>query len=292
MDALTTEERFKKGSQAVWLGMAGNVILTVIKFFAGIVGHSQAMIADAVESFSDILSTSVVLVGLRVSRKPVDAEHPYGHGKAEPLATAIVGSIVVIAGLDILYSSTRFLIIGKHPPGLIALAVAPVSILINEIIYRYISATAKKLGSTVIMANAWDYRKDAISSIATLFGIAGARLGFPLLDPLVAALVSFMIMKIGYDVISSAAKELMDAAPLKPSSQQIIAIAEKCEGVEHAFVRARRMGQFVLVDMKIDIDPEFTISQGHAIAKKVKTCVMQELDNVTDVMVHVNPHYD
>lgn len=293
MDTLTNEERFKKGEQVTWLGIAGNILLTIFKLIAGIIGHSQAMIADAAESFSDIMATVVVLVSLRVSKKPVDADHPYGHGKAESLATAVVGLIVIAAGVYILFTSTRLLLGGRlRPPELIALIAAVITIVVKEIMYLYVSAAAKRLDSSVIMANAWDYRKDAISSIATLIGITGARLGFPLLDPLVAALVSFLIMKIGYDVLMTATKELMDTAPARPTSEQIIKIAESCGGVEHAHVRARRMGQFVFVDMKIDINPEFTISQGHAIAKEVKTQIMTKLDNVADVMVHVNPHYD
>lgn len=290
---LTAEERYKKGERVTWMGVVGNILLTAFKLFAGIVGRSQAMIADAVESFSDIIATLVVLISLRISRKPMDAEHPYGHGRAESLATAAVGLIIVAFGLYILYSSARLLFISRlRAPEQIALIAAVITIVIKEIMYRYVSSAASRLESSVIMASAWDYRKDAVSSLATMFGIAGARLGFPILDPLVAALVSFLIMKIGYDVLETATKELMDTAPEKPTAKQIIAIAEACTGVEHAYVRARRMGQFVFVDMKIDIDPEYTISQGHAIAKEVKTQVMKKLDNVADVMVHVNPHYD
>lgn len=293
MGNLSSEEKFQKGERVTWLGIIGNILLTIFKFFAGVVGHSQAMVADAAESFSDILATIVVLISLRISRKPRDAEHQFGHGKAESLATATVGLIVTVAGLYILITSFRLLIGGKiRTPEIIALIAAVITIIIKEIMYRIVSVTAKNLNSSVIMANAWDYRKDAISSVATLFGIAGARLGFPMLDPLVAALVSFLIIKIGYDILNTAIKELMDTMPDKPTAKEIIAVAEECKGVEHAFARARRMGQYVYVDMKIDINPEFTISQGHAIAKEVKSLLMSRLDNVADVMVHVNPHYD
>ncbi|HEX21593.1 MAG TPA: cation transporter, partial [Actinobacteria bacterium] len=261
MEKLSSEEKFKKGERVTWLGIIGNILLTIFKFFAGIVGHSQAMFADGAESLSDILATIVVLISLRVSRKPRDAEHQFGHGKAESLATAIVGMIVIIAGLYVLITSSRLLIGGKtRVPETIALVAAVVTIVIKEIMYRIVSVVAKNLNSSVIMANAWDYRKDAISSVVTFFGIAGARLGFPILDPLVAALVSFIIIKIGYDILHTATKELMDTIPDNPTSEQIIAVAEECKGVEHAVARARRMGQYVYVDMKIDINPDFTIS--------------------------------
>jgi len=292
-EKLSIEEKFKQGERVTWLGIIGNIFLTIFKFFAGIVGHSQAMVADGAESLSDILATIVVLISLRVSRKPRDAEHQFGHGKAESLATAVVGLIVSAAGLYILVTSSLLLISGKERvPEMIALIAAVVTIVIKEIMYRVVSAAANNLNSSVIMANAWDYRKDAISSVATLFGIAGARLGYHILDPLVAAAVSFLIIKIGYDILKTATKELMDTVPDKPTAGEIITVAEECKGVEHAFARARRMGQYVYVDMKIDINPEFTISQGHAIAKEVKSRLISKFDIVADVMVHVNPHYD
>lgn len=280
--------------RVTWLGILANIALTVFKFVAAIIGRSQAMLADATESFSDIVATSVVLTSLKISKKPQDAEHPYGHGKAESIATAVVGIVVGIAGFLILTTTLRSILSGvSHTPGLIALIAAIVTIFVKEAMYRYSALIAKKIHSSVIMANAWDYRKDAYSSIATLVGIAGARLGFPILDPLAGALVSLVIIKIGYDILSVASRELMDAMPERPTSQQLLGIAENTPGVEHVYgIRARRMGQYVYVDLKIDINPELTVSEGHKIAKEVKDKVINNLENVVDVVVHVNPHYD
>lgn len=291
--ALTTEDRFARAEKITWFGIVGNIALTAFKFLAGIIGRSQAMIADATESLSDLISTLAVLISFKISKKPKDADHPYGHGKAESIATAVVGIFIVLSGLYIIFKSGSSLIRGNiAKPGLIALIAALVTIVIKEVMYRYVSAVGRRLESAVIMASAWDHRKDSITSLVTLAGITGARAGFPVFDPLVAVIVSFFIFKIGYDVLSSGSKELMDTALDQPTTNRIVEIAAKCRGVEHVYVRARRIGQFISVDLKIDIDPNCTIVEGHAIAKEVKTRIMNEIENVSDVMVHINPHYD
>ncbi len=290
---LTASQR-RQEEKATWIGMVGNIILTIFKFAAGIFGSSEAMLADGAESLSDIIATTIVLIGLKISKRPRDASHAYGHGKAEAMATAGVGVMVIGGGVFILYHSLVVLRGGVNSaPTLIALIAALVTIIAKEGMYRYVSATGKQTGSTVLIANAWDYRKDAISSVATLFGIAGAMAGYFFLDPLVAGLVSFLIMKIGWDITRSASAELMDAMPSKPTLQEMMSLVENCSGVEHVYgIRARRMGPSVFVDLKIDVDPDLTVAEGHEIANEVKKKMIEKLESVVDVMVHVNPHYD
>ncbi len=289
--SLTKEERFRQAEKVTIVGIIANIILTAIKFFAGIVGNSHALIADATESLSDVISTSTVLVSLKISKKPKDENHPYGHGKAESIATSIVGLIIVASGIYILFTSSRLILSGKATsPRFIALAVAILTLVIKEILHRYVLGYAKRLDSSVLMASATDYRKDVISKLATIIGITGAMIGFPFLDPLAAILVSFIIIGIGYRVVIRGSRELMDAALEQPIIDKMTSIAAGCDGVEHAYGRARRMGQFISAELIIDIDPSLSVAEGHSIAKNVKVKIMKEFDNVTDVMVHVNPH--
>lgn len=285
--------RENNGEVTIWLGLVANILLTVFKFVAGILGHSQAMLADAAESFSDMVAGIIVVISLRISGRPVDEGHPYGHGKAESLATAIVGFVIGLAGLGILYStSVSVLAGGRSVPGVIALWGALVTIAAKEVMFRWFAYEAKKLHSTVLRASAADYRKDAITSLATLAGITGARLGYRFLDPLAAAVTSLFIIKIGFDVVRVAAEELMDAMPSSPTLAEITEVALHCSGVEHVYgVRARRVGRYVLIDLRIEVDPTLTVEAGHQIAKQVKNEITASADVVKEVLVHVNPHY-
>ncbi len=287
------EERFQKGAQASWIGIATNIVLTAFKFFAGIVGHSQAMIADAVESLSDVVGTAVVLVSLKISQKPVDWDHPYGHGRAESIATGLISIVIAMAGLLIVGRTVYSIIVGDTiVPTLIALVAALITIVVKETLYRYVAHQARKFKSSLLMASAADHRKDAITSVATLAGIAGARLGYPILDPLAAGLVAIAIFKLAYDTATRATRELMDRIPEDTTVQHINELVLECEGVEHAHTRARSLGPNIFMEVKIDIDPELTVSVGHDIAKSVKSKIIAEVEGTADVMVHVNPHYD
>ncbi len=287
------QKRFQKSTQTSWIGITITLILTIFKFFAGIVGRSQAMIADAVESLSDIVSTIIVLVSLRIARKPVDQDHPYGHGRAESIATGVISIIIAIAGFLIVGRTIYSIIEGDTiVPGVIALVAAVVTIVVKESLYQYVSFMGRKYKSSLLLASAADHRKDALTSLATLVGIAGARSGYPILDPLAAAVVSIAIFKLSYNTATRATQELMDRIPEDATMESIREISEDCEGVEHAFARARSLGPDIFVEIKIDIDPTLTVSEGHEIAKRVKTSIIAEVEGTTDVMVHVNPHYD
>lgn len=289
----TGDERYVKGRQAAWVGIIANILLTGFKFTAGVVGKSQAMIADAVESLSDVVSHTVVLISLKISKKPVDWDHPYGHGRAESIATGLVAIFVASAGLAIIWRTVNSILSGHEGvPGRIALLAAVVTIGVKEGLYQYAARMGRKFKSSVLMAGAADHRKDALTSVATLIGIAGARSGYPVLDPLAAGLVSVVILRLAYNIAVTATGELMDRQPEDDTMRQIVAATERCDGVEHAYVRARRLGPSVFVDIKIDIDPNLTVSEGHNIAKAVKEDVLRWVEGVVDVMVHVNPHYD
>ncbi len=285
------EERFRQIIQLSWVSIGGNVLLTIFKFAAGILGRSQAMVADAVESLSDVVSQTVVLVSLRISQKPVDWDHPYGHGRAESIATGLIAVMIASAGIIILTRTISSISAGvPDTPGGIALFAVIVVIVVKEGLYQVVSRSARQHRSTLLMAGAMDHRKDAITSIATLVGIAGARAGYPIMDPLAAGLVSLIILKLAYDVAGTAGRELMDRVPEDDIMERITTVAEETQGVEHTQARARRLGSNLFVEIKIDVDPDLTVKDGHEISKLVKLRITEQIEEVADVMVHINPH--
>ncbi len=278
---------------ASWVGIIANIALMVFKFTAGIIGQSQALVADAVESFSDVVSTSVVLISLKISSKPVDWDHPYGHGRAETLATGFMALAISTAGILIIWRTINEMIAGVSTvPRPLALAAAVIVIIVKEFLYRYFAAKGRALNSAVLLASATDQRKDSITSIAALLGIAGALLGVPILDPLAALVVSVFILKFAYDIAVKTGGELMDRVPDVGVIGQIRSIALGIAGVERAEVRARRLGPNVFVEIKIAVDPSISVREGHDIAKQVKTDVIDRIEEVEDVMVHINPLHD
>lgn len=287
------ETRYREGMIASWVGIIANIALMVFKFTAGIIGQSQALVADAVESFSDVVSTSVVLISLKISSKPVDWDHPYGHGRAETLATGFMALAISTAGILIIWRTINEMIAGVSTvPRPLALAAAVIVIIVKEFLYRYFAAKGRALNSAVLLASATDQRKDSITSIAALLGIAGALLGVPILDPLAALVVSVFILKFAYDIAVKTGGELMDRVPDVGVIGQIRSIALGIAGVERAEVRARRLGPNVFVEIKIAVDPSISVREGHDIAKQVKTDVIDRIEEVEDVMVHINPLHD
>lgn len=286
------DERFLRAEQVARLGIWGNLGLAVIKLFAGILGRSQAVVADAINTLADIVTDLVTMVSLKVAKKPVDIEHPYGHGKAEAIAAAFIGFFVIGTGIYIFFSAIRSIFAHLYvKPELIASLAALLTILAKEGMFRYVYKVGKELSSPVIMAKARDHRSDVLASTSVLVGVFAAMLGYPIFDPIAAGVVSLFIVRMGYHIILNSFHELMDTAPPQEVIKEIDNIAAGIKGVEHVHeVKARHMGQFLLVDLKLDIDPKITVVESHAIAGEVKHKIIKEMQNVADVMVHVNPH--
>ena len=205
-----------QGERITWLGMATNILLVVVKFAAGVIGHSQALIADAVHSISDLFTDFVVLLGLRFGRKPPDESHHFGHGRIETVASAVVGLALVAVAIFIGVGAARDIYHHvERQPTWIAIAAAAVSILVKEILYQYTVRVGRRIRSQVVIANAWHHRSDAFSSVAVLIGVTGAQLrpGWHILDAYAALLVSFFIVKVGIDVLWGAMREFADTAP-------------------------------------------------------------------------------
>jgi len=284
-------ERFNRADRVIKIGFWINAVLMVMKLAAGHFGHSEAVFADGVESACDFIGIALTIIALKMGRKPFDEDHPYGHGKAESLSANLVSIIIVATGAWILYGSVTTLIAGVYEaPSILAVLAAASTILIKETLYRYSVRVGGALGSPALLAIAKDHRKDAVTSVATLIGVGGAYLGFRFMDPIAAGLTSFFIFHIGYQTFKISAHELMDGQPETEEVAAIAALAAAIEGVDRVHeIRARRSGQFLIVDLKLDMDPEMTVKKSHEIATIVKERIFERFSNVGDVMIHINP---
>jgi cation diffusion facilitator family transporter len=266
----------------------------IMKLLAGYFGKSEAVFADGMESAADFIALGSSMIALSIGSQPFDEKHPYGHGKAESISAVIVSLIIFSTGGWILVRSLHAIIDGVYQvPAAMAVAAAFLTIIIKEALYRYSFKTGTKLGSPAILAVAKDHRKDAITSISTLVGVTGAFFGLTVLDPIAAGITSLFIFHIGYETFVGAAHDLMDGKPADDCVEGIRLLAEGVAGVEHVHeIRCRRSGQYLIVDLKLDMDPEMTVRKSHAIATSVKQLIFEHYQNVGDVMIHVNPHED
>jgi len=285
-------ERFGKAQRVIWVGFWINALLMVMKLLAGYFGKSGAVFADGIESACDFVAILATMIALRIGEKPFDSSHPYGHGKAESIAAIIVSLIIFITGGAILYRAAVSIIDAKYEtPEAMAVAAAFITIVAKEWLYRFSFNSGSQLQSPALLAIAKDHRKDALTSIATLTGVTAAFFGFRVMDPLAAGITAFFIFHIGYHTFLTAAQELMDARPPEQLLKAITELAEEVPGVEHVHeIRGRRTGQYMIIDLKLDMDPEMTVKQSHDIATQVKRLIFERHLNVGDVMIHINPH--
>jgi cation diffusion facilitator family transporter len=263
-----------------------------MKLLAGHFGHSGAVFADGMESACDFIAILSTMIALKIGRRPYDADHPYGHGRAENLSAIFVSLIIFGTGGWILYKSIITVIKAEQTsPQIMAVAAALLTIIIKEWLYRYSMKSGSHLESPALLAVAKDHRKDAITSVATLTGVGGAYCGLSIMDPLAAGLTSFFIFHIGWETFRSAAHDLMDGQPDEKLLVTITELAEGVAGVEHVHeIRARRSGQFMIIDLKLDMNSEMTVKESHCIATEVKRLIFARFPNVGDVMIHINPH--
>ena len=286
-------DRLQRSLKATFLGMAVNAVLSAAKFAAGVLGHSHALIADAMESGADILSSIVVWRALVLAAEPADREHPYGHGKAEPLAAAAVATMLLLAAAGIILKSLQDLALPRQAPRPFTLFVLIAVVLIKETLFRSVSRTAGSVQSIVVYADAWHHRSDAVTSLAAALGISVALLGGPAFffaDDAAAIVAGLIIAWNGWKLLKPASNELMDAAPGVALVAQIKAAASQVAGVkriEKCIVR--KAGFEYFVDMHVEVDPELTVRQAHQIAHLVKDRVRQAMPSVHDVLVHIEP---
>ncbi|WP_440408064.1 cation diffusion facilitator family transporter [Prevotella sp.] len=298
---METKEREKKIYRVTLMGSVVNVILLVFKFIAGILGGSAAMIADAVHSLSDFLTDIIVIAFVRISSKPEDEDHDYGHGKYETLATSIIGLALLMVGLYIFYNGARQIWDVMHgaeieQPGLVALIAAIVSILLKEWTYRFTVSVGKKVESPAVIANAWHHRSDALSSIGTAIGIGGAILlgkGWAVLDPVAALVVSVFIVKTALGLLSTSSGELLEKSLPKEVEKEIVDIVEsEPEVSEVHHLCTRRIGNNIAIEMHIRMPGEISLKDSHTRASNIERKLRQHFGEHTHINLHVEPLKD
>ena len=286
---------FEKVAMKVsFVSIVANVILSVFKLFAGIFAHSGAMISDAVHSASDVFSTIVVIIGIRISSRKSDKEHPYGHERMECVAAIVLATILAFTGLGIGYGAAGKILSGDFAdivvPGRLALVAAAASIAVKESMYWYTRFNAKKIDSSALMADAWHHRSDALSSVGALVGIAGARLGFPVCDAAASLCICFFIAKASYDIFKDAVDKMVDKACDEATETELKNCALAQEGVLGVdLLRTRVFGNKIYVDIEIRADGDETLREAHGIAERVHDSIEGNFARVKHIMVHVNP---
>ncbi len=296
MIEITSEEAIQDAKNVTIIGAIINIVLATSKFTVGWLFHSRALMADAVDSTTDLITDVITLVAYPASRKPVDDSHPYGHGKIETLASFIVAFFLLLAAGTIAFNAIKALINGDFPiPGWPALVVAFASLSVKEFLFHYTMRVGKRLNSKVIQANAWNHRVDAFSSIAVLIGVAGSILYPPLrsLDSWASLVVVFFIARAAYGIAFTASKDLLDASQDDDLLGSIEKLAETVDGVSHAHRgRSRRYGHMVYVDLDIEVLASMRVDEAHDLAHTVQKKIIDEFVEIGDVLIHVEPEGD
>ncbi|TWC68332.1 cation diffusion facilitator family transporter [Herbaspirillum sp. SJZ099] len=290
-NAPDAEARYRAGRVSTMVSIVVNVGLTALQIAAGILSGSQALVADGVHSLSDLVSDFVVLFAAHHSRKEADADHQYGHQRYENAASLALGSLLLAVGTGMLVSAAHKIQDYGHTPPVhsAALWVALAALLAKELLFRYMLRVAERVRSGMLVANAWHARSDAASSLVVALGIGGSLLGFTLLDPVAAAVVGLLVVRMGWRFFWAALNDLMDRAVSEEQSQAIRRTLEGTPGVQGLHdLRTRKMGDLTLVDVHLEIDGALTVAQGHAIAALARQRVL-DAHHVLDVMTHVDP---
>ncbi len=270
-----------------------NLLLSAGKLAAGLLAHSGAMISDAVHSASDVFSTLVVIVGVKLSGKESDREHPYGHERMECVAAILLSGILLATGLVIGWEGIQKILserAGLQAPGILAAAAALVSILVKELLFRYVRGFARKLDSTALMAEAWHHRSDALSSIGALAGILGARAGFPVLDPLASVVICVFIAKAAADIFRDAVDKMVDHSCDEETEDAIRLCAVEQPEVERIdLLKTREFGNRIYIEMEIAVNGNLPLRQAHDAAERVHDEIERRFPKVKHIMIHVNP---
>jgi cation diffusion facilitator family transporter len=289
------DARYQEVRKVTLVGAFVDLVLGVVKIIIGISAGSQALVADGVHSLSDLATDFLVLFAAKHSHRAADAEHPYGHGRIETVATVILGAALIVVAIGISYDAVRRMLepeLLMHP-GVLALAVAFISVLSKEAIYQYTASAARRLRSKMLHANAWHSRTDAISSIVVVIGIGGAMAGYPYLDAIAAVAVALMIAKIGWDLLWKSLQELIDTSLEDEQVDAIRNFITSVHGVQALhMLRTRRSGNDALVDVHILVDPALSVSEGHQIGEQVRTSLIEQMEDISDVTVHIDPEDD
>lgn len=276
------------------VSIIGNLVLSVFKLFAGITAHSGAMVSDAVHSASDVFSSIIVIIGVKLSAKASDKEHPYGHERLECVSAIVLAVILLITGLFIGADAIRNISAGNFEnlaiPKIFALVSAGISIIVKEAMFWYTRHYAKSLKSDALMADAWHHRSDALSSVGALIGIAGARIGFPVLDPVASLVICLFIAKASVDIFRDAIDKMVDHSCDEETENNIRKCVMEQDGVlEIDLLRTRVFGNKIYADIEISVNSDMSLKNAHAIAENVHSAVENLFPDIKHIMVHVNP---
>ena len=275
------------------ISMLVNLLLSLLKLAAGVLAHSGAMISDAVHSASDVFSTVIVIIGIRLSGKASDREHPYGHERMECVAAIVLAGILLGTGLWIGYGGVQKILRGGEAlavPGRLAMAAALLSIVVKELLFRYTRRYALLAESGALMADAWHHRSDALSSVGALAGILGARMGAPILDPLASVVICGFIVKAAWDIFRDAVDKMVDHSCDEETELAIREMALGCEKVERIdLMRTREFGNRLYIEMEIAVDGSLPLREAHDAAEEVHDRIERAFPKVKHIMIHVNP---
>ncbi|OGT15937.1 MAG: hypothetical protein A3I12_05830 [Gammaproteobacteria bacterium RIFCSPLOWO2_02_FULL_38_11] len=277
------------------LGAISNIILAIIKIVGGFMGHSHALISDGIHSFADLITDGAILFAARMSTRKANTKYPYGYARIETLTTGIVALLLLLTGLGIIYDASESLFIPKEAqsPSYFVIYIASIALLIKEFLFRLTNRFAQKAQSPLLKATAWHHRSDAATSLVVLIGILGATLGYLHSDAFAAIVVAVIIIKMGWELISSSFKELLDVGLSPAALSEIRAVTLNESGVRAIHqLRTRFMAGRVFLDMHLLVSPYLSVSEGHYIAAKVHRELMKNISNLADVTIHVDPEED
>lgn len=290
-----SENEFKKVANKVsFITIVQNILLSVFKLFAGIFAHSNAMISDAIHSASDVFSTIIVIIGVKLASKESDKEHPYGHERLECVAAIVLSIVLLYTGIKIGSQAVKDIIGGNYQnlqkPGALALVAAVVSIATKEIMYWYTRHYAKKIDSSALMADAWHHRSDALSSVGALVGIGGAMMGFPVMDSIASIVIFVFIAKAAYDIFKDAMDKMVDHScddETEKEMRDFVLSQNEVLGID--LLHTRIFGNKIYVDVEIGVNGSYPLRRAHEIAEEVHEGIEKNFPKVKHVMVHVNP---
>ena len=276
------------------VSIVGNAVLSAFKLFAGISGHSGAMISDAIHSLSDVLTTVIAFFGVKISKKAADKSHPYGHERLECVASLLLGLLLMVTGLGVGKTGLQNILAGNYEnlavPGVIALAAAVISIVSKEAMFWYTRYYANLINSAAFMADAWHHRSDAFSSVGSLIGIAGAMLGFPVLDSVASVIICLFIFKVSYDILKDAVSKMLDTSCGENYEAELRQFIEAQTGVICVdMLHTRMFGNKVYIDLEIQANGDKSLREAHAIADQVHDKVEDHFPDIKHIMIHVNP---
>lgn len=292
---MTDQNEFSRVANRVSIvTIVANLALSILKLLAGLIAHSNAMISDAIHSASDVFSTFVVMIGVKLSSKQADKEHPYGHERMECVAAIVLAMVLFITGLAIGMEAIQTIFSGNYKniqvPGLLALLAAIISIVVKEIMYWYTRHYAKKIDSSALMADAWHHRSDALSSIGALIGILGARMGYPIMDSVASLIIFLFIVKAAYDIFKDAVDKMVDHSCDEQTEQELCnCVRENKEVLGIDLLQTRIFGNKIYVDVEIEVNENYTLKRAHEIAEQVHEKIEINFPKVKHIMVHVNP---